>query len=154
MEKEKLFIGVVGSRRRNSLTDQKQVGCLIEQIQKENPDKDVVIVSGAKKGADAHAEFYANLFNLTKKIFPVVGKFASKWEFRVAAFARNRDVAQQSTGGIFCWIHSSRTGGTENTIQHAMELKIPIYLVTDDGKVYLSPSQEIPKCEPVRHLQT
>lgn len=133
---------------------------LVEQLGDENREKKIFIVSGGcSKGADRFAEDAVKILgdpDVQMLIFPAVlpGESApkSRWEFAQRAYARNRLVAQNSKGGIFCLTHQDRTGGTENTILHALELKIPTFLVLEDGRVYLTEDGKLPTCPPVREL--
>jgi hypothetical protein len=115
---------------------------------------DLVIVSGGcPQGADAFAEEAARLMQVKTDITPVDKKgITSKWDFTKRAFARNRVVAERSRNGLFCLVAEDRTGGTENTILHALELKIPVFLVNNSGEVFLSQDGRIPTCEPAVRL--
>lgn len=132
-----LRVGIVGSRRRNSLKDRRIVFNLIDRLMKENPDREITIVSGGcKKGADAFAKEAALKIwpdRLKYKEHPVPEKeYAHKGEWVVAAFGRNRDIAVDSDV-VYALCSSDRTGGTENTVGHCEDLKRRTFLVDDDG---------------------
>ena len=113
-----------------------------------------IVSGGCPQGADAFAEDAARLFEppLDMVVFPIDKKgTTTKWEFTQKAFERNRLVAEKCSE-LFALISEDRTGGTENTIKHALELKKPVYLVFPDGSVYLSMDGTKPTCEPVVRL--
>ena len=137
---EELRVGIVGSRRRNSLYDRSIVFGLIETLVQQNPHRRLVIVSGAcPKGADSFAAESARSHGLGLVEYPVPPvKYGSKWEFRQAAFSRNRLIAEDSHVG-FALVSEDRTGGTENTIAHYVVMEKNVFIVERDGNVrYLS----------------
>jgi hypothetical protein len=149
-------IGIVGSRRRNTLHDRKIVFKLVEWLLSGELEcgRPLQLVSGGcPKGADAFAEEAAKIFaGVEIEVVPVDKEgVSSRWEFRTRAFARNRVIAEKSRI-LFALVHPDRKGGTENTIEHALELKVPVYLVHADGTVYLSQDGDYPKCAPVVSL--
>jgi hypothetical protein len=150
--------GVVGSRRRNTLHDRKIVFRLIAWLYGQHRGATgFTIVSGdCPQGADAFAKEFCKLGfepGLDYFGFPIDKTgVSSKWEFTKRAYARNRLVAEKSWSGIFCLVSEDRTGGTENTIQHALDLQVPVYLVTNSGEVFLSQDGSLPKCDPVVRL--
>jgi predicted Rossmann fold nucleotide-binding protein DprA/Smf involved in DNA uptake len=130
---KELRIGIVGSRRRNTLRDRELVYEIIKSAVRNNPDKKIVVVSGAcRKGADNFAAEACKVLGVEIKEYPVEGEFKTKWEFAKAAFARNRLIAQDSQMG-FALCHDDRTGGTEDTVKHYQEFKKPVFLVRADG---------------------
>lgn len=132
-------IGIVGSRRRNSLYDQRIVQDIIRKFH-EKFGQDLTIVSGhCRKGADRFAEDYADLLEIEKLIFPVPldPPIKNKWDFRERAFARNRLIAEGSDV-LFALVSSDRTGGTESTVTHAKELNRICYLVDEEGGLSLA----------------
>lgn len=143
--------GIVGSRRRNTLQDRQIVFNLVELLLGKHGTDLVIVSGGCPKGADAFAEDAAQLSKIKTRIFPVDRTgVETKWDFRQKAFARNRLVAEASRNGLFCLTAEDRTGGTENTIQHALEFQVPVFLVTNSGAVFLSLADgSLPKCEPV-----
>lgn len=153
-----IAVGIVGSRRRNSLHDRKIVFRLIAWLygQHRGASGFTIVSGGCEQGADKFAKDFATKFftpRLDYVEFPIDKKgVTSKWEFTKRAFGRNRLVAEKSWSGLYCLVSPDRTGGTENTIKHALELKTPVFLVTETGEVYLSTDGELPKCEPVVRL--
>ena len=144
------FIGIVGSRRRATLTDRKIVFRLVEWLAGRGPF--TIVSGGCPDGADAFAEEAAGIFGLEKLIHNIDRTGAdSRWEFTKRAYARNRKIVE-SSDEIYCLVHPDRKGGTENTIQHARDLRKRIFLVESDGSVYLSPDGETKPCEPVVRL--
>ena len=131
---QKIRIGIVGSRRRNTLRDRKIVFDIVGTAL--GAYDEVVVVSGGAKGPDTFAEEAANFYG-TEKIIHRVPPSESRWDFRKKAFARNRDIVIDSDK-VFALVHPDRKGGTENTIEHAKELGKPVFLVDQDGRVYLS----------------
>jgi len=149
-----IHIGIVGSRRRTSLQDRQMVLRLVEWLGNRFAGRRrIVIVSGGcPEGADHFAEFAAELFGIERDIYPIDKEgIVTKWEFTQRAFARNKIVAEKSDS-IFCLVHSSRTGGTENTIMHALKHGTKVFLVNDSGEVYLSLDGNFPVCDAVANL--
>lgn len=133
-----LRIGIVGSRRRHTLSDRKIVFEIVEKAISKNPDKEIILVSGAcHKGADAFAAEAARVYNVKIVEYPVPKvQYKHRGEFAKAAYARNRLIAENSDMG-FALVSPDRTGGTENTIRHYVDLKKKVYLVDQDGSAYL-----------------
>ena len=128
---EELRIGIVGSRRRNTLADRQIVYDIVEKAIKRFPDREIVVVSGGCwKGADKFAEDAAKFFGVRTLIFPVPKDppIKHRGEFRERAFARNREIAAHSNI-VFALVHPDRTGGTENTVEHCKDLKVKCELV-------------------------
>ena len=125
-------IAIVGSRRRCSLFDRE----LVTNIVMNARDRGDTIVSGAcRSGADSFAKQICDLYKLTIKEFPVPEKnYKSKWEFREAAFARNKQIAEYCDV-CFALVTQDRSGGTENTIDHCHELGKRVFLVLEDGSI-------------------
>ncbi len=146
MGKSELRIGIVGSRRRNTYSDRKIVCDIIVNLVAHNPNRKIVIVSGAcPKGADKFAADAARLLNVELKEYPVPRDvtYPNKWAFAQAAFARNRLIAEDSFVG-YALVSADRTGGTENTVGHYLDLMKPIFLVNDVGGIYLPSGEEVP----------
>jgi hypothetical protein len=149
-----IYIGVVGSRRRASILDRKMVLRLVEWLKDRYSSRSrlVLVSGGCPVGADEFTRFAAELFDVEMEIFPIDDKgVKNKWEFTQKAFARNRVIAERSEI-LFCFVHSSRTGGTENTIKHALELKKKVFLVSETGEVYLSLDGTFPTCASAANL--
>jgi predicted Rossmann fold nucleotide-binding protein DprA/Smf involved in DNA uptake len=127
-------IGIVGSRRRNTISDRKFVFEIVRAAMQRH--ERVTVVSGGAKGPDTFAEQAADAHGL-EKIIHRVPAAESRWDFRQKAYARNRDIVIDSDT-VFALVHPDRKGGTENTIEHAVELGKKVFLVDRDGRVYLS----------------
>lgn len=138
MQDGQLRVGIVGSRRRNTIKDMRIVYRLVEKLIRHNPDKKIVIVSGGcPKGADKFAEEAADIYKLDKDIYPVPeGEYAHKGEWVAAAFARNREIPLHSDV-VYALCHEDRKGGTENTIEHCRDLEKETYLVDENGNCLL-----------------
>lgn len=139
----KFYIGIVGSRRRNTEADRRIVYDLVRTSIKEG--QELVVVSGAcKKGADNFAKQAVDFFR--KEIgeeyvklveFPVrTWDGQTRGEYREQAHYRNRLIAENSEIG-YALVHDDREGGTENTVLHYREMKKPVYLVDGEGRLYL-----------------
>lgn len=136
--KPEFRVGIVGSRRRATLIDRRIVFDIIHMLVATNPDMQIVLVSGAcPKGADSFAAEHAKIFGTQIKEFPVPKKkYAHKGEWVAEAFARNRLIVENSDV-IFALRAADKTGGTENTIKHAQELKKKTYEVDENGNLLL-----------------
>lgn len=155
-------VGIVGSRRRNTLHDRTLVFRILSKLH-EKYEELWVISGGATQGADAFAKEWVLKMPhgpLVRYIeFPAT-KDDLPWEteprkaygiFTQRAYARNRMIAKRSVE-LYALVAEDRRGGTENTIQHAIELGTPVFLVTGTGYVYLSLDGKIPPCEPASFL--
>jgi len=102
------FIGIVGSRKRNTDADYKIVEQEFFKIYEQG---DTIVSGGCPSGADHFAELIAKKYGITIKIFP------PEWEKygKIAGFLRNTDIAKTSEVLIAC-IATDRKGGTEDTI--------------------------------------
>jgi hypothetical protein len=132
-------IGIVGSRRRNTLTDRNIVLDIARQAMAAFPEKNIVIVSGGAVGPDTFAKEAAELYGLGYSHHPIPRDppITSRWEFVQRAFGRNKDIVVDSDI-IFALVNPDRKGGTENTVEHAQVLKKTFFLVDEQGRVYLS----------------
>lgn len=138
--KEKIRLGIVGSRRRNSWIDK----CLIRQrILELKPIQ--IISGGCSKGADRFAEELAAELNIPIKIVKPkeVAKDASYHERVKAFYDRNLIIAMLSHR-LIALVAPDRKGGTENTIQHFKDHKrendLEIIDSTITRKIYGYPS--------------
>ena len=131
-------IGIVGSRRSNSYFDNSVVMSIVKKAIDRYGSQNITVVSGGcPKGADFFAEKAADALGLQKLIFPVERKdFPDKYSFVREAFARNLKIAENSDI-VFALVHSDRTGGTENTVSHCLNIVTPVILVDDDGRLYI-----------------
>lgn len=114
-------IGIVGSRRRCSFVDMKNVFSLVKDL-RERFGSDLVLVSGGcPKCADEYARDAARSLGVPIREFHVdLNGVKSKHEFTKRAFSRNRSIAELSDQ-LYALVHYSRTGGTENTISQFHE---------------------------------
>lgn len=103
--------GIVGSRRRNNLTDRRIVIQLVEWLL--TTRQHVSIASGGcPQGADAFAEEAARVLQpqVDIKIFDIDKTGVStKWDFTKRAYERNRLIAQHSTE-LFALVAPDRAG--------------------------------------------
>lgn len=116
-------VGIVGSRRRATLADFKIVCDVINKEIQEHGE--IVIVSGGcPRGADSFAEQIADALHLRKDIRRVQTHppASTRWEFTQRAYARNREIAEISDI-VYALVSHDRTGGTENTISHCLDLE-------------------------------
>jgi predicted Rossmann fold nucleotide-binding protein DprA/Smf involved in DNA uptake len=134
-----LRIGIVGSRRRNTLKDRQIVIDIVRSATVAFPDKHIVIVSGGAEGPDSFAKEAAALYGLEYKDHPIPRDppITSKQDFVFRAFSRNKDIVVDSSL-LFALVHPNRKGGTENTVTHAVDLKKKFFLVDQEGRCYLS----------------
>lgn len=102
------FIGIIGSRRRNSHNDYCKVKAAFDKIY---TDGDWIVSGGCPKGGDAFAEKIARDRGIPIIIFPAAWKKHGK----AAGFIRNADIAHHSDCIIACCAYD-RKGGTEDTI--------------------------------------
>ena len=102
------YIGIIGSRRRNSPNDYQLVKNAFMSIYKKG---DHIISGGCPKGGDKFAEELAELFEVSIIIYK------AKWHLgKHAGFLRNTDIAKRSDILIAC-VAKDRKGGTEDTIK-------------------------------------
>lgn len=134
---------IVGSRRRNTLKDRKQVYQLVELLSQEHEGL-CLVSGGAKKGADAFCDEASRVYgaDMDTKL-PDIREASEYFEVVQAMHARNRKIAE-SCDAMFAWVSVDRKGGTENAIKHAKELGKPVYLIDGSGRCYLS--EEGPEC--------
>jgi predicted Rossmann fold nucleotide-binding protein DprA/Smf involved in DNA uptake len=115
-----LFIGVVGSRRRDSENDKLLV---LEKVKSFSELSEVILVSGGcKKGADRFAEEIAEELGLKIILFlPELSNCKHRWEFTNEYFKRNKLISEKSDVLIAC-VSADRKGGTEHTIKEYQKL--------------------------------
>lgn len=111
-EKNQIYIGIVGTRSRDSYKDFNLLQKKWELFYNANKAKDIVIVSGlCSKGGDKFALFlYRNY--ATKKLW-----FPAQWDLygTKAGIIRNTDIALVSEI-LIAMVKPDRKGGTEDTI--------------------------------------
>lgn len=127
-------IGIVGSRRRNSVEDFNLVNDkFCEIILYLGNDENVSIISGGcPSGGDAFAEKIASHYKLPIIIhYPDKSKLKShsRWEYTKINYERNTIIAKESDILIAC-VAVDRKGGTEDTIKKFLKFgKTELYLV-------------------------
>lgn len=136
-----MYVGIVGSRRRCSLSDSLLVRQILEHCVQKFKGQEIVVVSGGcPRGADRFAEEHALSLGLSTLIHPIWTKgetpYGGRGEFTRRAHARNALIARDSDI-VFALVHSDRKGGTENTVGHALRLGKTVFVVDDRGLFYL-----------------
>jgi hypothetical protein len=129
------------------MKDRYQVFGLVDKLHKESGGL-VLVSGGCPKGADAFAEEAAKAY-----VVPIaIHKPNLSEGHRFPAepyFKRNRKIVEDSDV-LYAWVSKDRTGGTENTISHALDLNKDIFIVEENGAVYLFSSAI--SCGPVMQL--
>lgn len=127
-------IGIVGSRRRSTYRDHDIVRDIIRTaVEKHGNDGVIVVSGGCPTGADEFARISSEVLDTWYVEFrPKVEPYCQRWEFTVAAFARNRTIAE-NCDVLFALVASDRKGGTENTISHAKKCGVTYYVVDSKG---------------------
>lgn len=102
-------IGIIGSRRRNSVQDAIDIVGAFNRIYE---DGDHIVSGGCPQGGDAVAERIAK-----KSQVPIKIHYA-QWDKlgKRAGFARNGDIARDADV-LIAAVAEDRTGGTEDTIR-------------------------------------
>ena len=115
------WIGIIGSRRRDSKSDFLKVETAFVSVYKEG---DRIVSGGCSRGGDRFAEEIAFIRKVPIKIYP------AEWsKYGVAAgFIRNSDIAKRSDVLIAC-VAEDRKGGTEDTIKKFLKTKTKLILV-------------------------
>lgn len=108
-------IGIVGSRRRNSIEDRAK--CL-EALQTIYKYGDTIVSGGCSTGADRFAEDMAK-----ENEIPIMIWYAS-WtrKGRSAGFLRNTNIAEDCDV-LITLCAPDRTGGTEDTVKKVLKLE-------------------------------
>ena len=117
-------IGIIGSRRRNSEADYKQVEEKFLEIY-ENGDS--LVSGGCWSGADKWCEIIAKKFQVPIKIY------YAQWDKlgKGAGFARNTYIVRDADI-LLCQVASDRKGGTEDSVRKAEKLGKKIIFLTDE----------------------
>lgn len=122
-------IGGVGSR------DYKDTS-IVQRFVDALPNRGVVLVSGGARGVDAAfagtAERGKWRGKETEVYKPVVQPGCSKFEYALAAFARNKTIVKRSDVVVAFWDYKS--GGTANSLAWAATLGKPAYVVGPHGE--------------------
>ena len=101
------WIGIVGSRRRNTFNDKHAVEHAFWKIYDYG---DRIVSGGCPRGADAFAEKIAKDNGI-----PILLFYPDWSKGRWAGFARNTEIAKQADMLIAC-VADDRKGGTEDTV--------------------------------------
>jgi len=108
------IIGIIGTRRRDSLDDLLAVKTAFLKIYKEG---DEIVSGGCPQGGDRFAEFLAKTQQVAIKIYYAEwGRYGKS-----AGFQRNSLIAADADVLIAC-VAPNRTGGTEDTIEKFKKL--------------------------------
>jgi len=108
-----MVVGIIGSRRRNTLSDKKLIEEeLIKLINEYGRDNIKICSGGCSKGGDRFAEILASEYKIPILIH------RAKWgeQGRIAGFIRNSYIAKDSDI-LIAVVSNDRTGGTEDTIK-------------------------------------
>ena len=107
-----MFLGVVGSRRRDTEKDKAAVKEAILRF-----DKPTLVSGGCVRGADRFAEELAAELGLEIVLYyPDMTGVHGRADYAKACYDRNKLIARKSDILIAC-VASDRKGGTENTIE-------------------------------------
>ena len=124
---KRFFVGIVGSRRRDSTADLIQIaiafGIVLTRYKLIEEQRQIVIVSGGcPQGGDRFAELIANTEQHAILLHrPDKTAFAGEQNPRLRAtkqnYARNSLIARDSRDVLIACVANDRKGGTEDTIQ-------------------------------------
>lgn len=111
------FVGIVGSRRRNSNGDYSQLVNCLEANELLNPEEVMFISGGCSEGADNFAEEIAKKNGIPILIFyPDYNRNG-----RSAPILRNTLISAHCEV-LIAMVHPDRKGGTEDTLKKAVRL--------------------------------
>jgi len=122
-------IGIIGTRRRNIITDFNKVKEAFLEIYE---DGDWIDSGACSKGGDAFAEKIAKDFGVPILLFPA--RWSHEWNYeigkfeklshvdRTAGFGRNITIAGHCDV-LIAVVSEDRTGGTEDTIKKFDKMK-------------------------------
>jgi len=112
-----MILGIVGSRKRNSLADKR----LIEsEIRRLNPSE--LVSGGCSLGADRFAEELSHEMSIPIKVFrPKLGPKMTYVQAVKAYYERNGRIAEYCDV-LVAAVSPERRGGTEDTIRKAKKL--------------------------------
>jgi len=113
-------IGIVGSRRRDSMED---YSLCEKEFLKHYEKGDKLVSGGCPQGGDRFAEVIAMLHDID-----IIIHYA-KWDLgKHAGFLRNTDIARDADV-LIAVVAKDRTGGTEDTIKKAEKMGKKIILI-------------------------
>lgn len=125
----KVYIGIVGSRRRNSLNDMNKIYNLVSRLKYKYGSSLVIVSGGCKKGADMFAKKACIKYKVEyEEYLPQIKKGMNYLQLVDRYHARNFFIADKSDY-LFAMVHMDRKGGTENTINHAESLNKPVTII-------------------------
>lgn len=129
-------LGIVGSRRRSTLSDMRAVMDIVDAAScyaLSNGSRLVVVSGACSCGADAFAANAARLHGIELVEFPIdrSSEISSRQEFVRRAFSRNSLIASGSDA-LVALASDDRTGGTEDTVRKALSLGRPVCLLMSD----------------------
>ena len=136
-------IGIVGSRRRISFFDRRLILDLVRDMKSMHGEGLTIISGGCHKGADNFAEQAAEIYGVPMVIHRPEGNPKNNWEFRFAAYARNKKIAQDSDV-LYALVSSERRGGTENTIRYMKNMGKDVWVECGGGTFYLEHEAQRP----------
>jgi hypothetical protein len=118
-------IGIIGSRRRDSEQDLRQ---LLQTFLKHYVEGDHIVSGGCYKGGDRFAEVMAKTLQIPIKIY------YAQWTKlgKCAGFKRNTNIAEDSDI-LISLVAEDRTGGAEDTITKALDMKKKVVIIKCDG---------------------
>lgn len=124
VQRKPKVIGIVGSRRRASVEDQR---LLIEKFHEFYREGDTLVSGGCPTGGDRFAEDIARYWGLTITIhYPDWNNRRKQIQTdglarKIAGFVRNTRIAEDCDV-LLALVAEDRTGGTEDTVKKAVKL--------------------------------
>jgi len=123
-------LAIVGSRRRNSKTDEEIVQGIVLVAYAYWPEL-VVVSGGCKKGADAFAKKICDSLDIPIiEHLPDLQPNDTYLEAVQRYYKRNYKIAE-GCDALVALVADDRKGGTENTIKYARKLNRPVFIVSD-----------------------
>lgn len=123
MDESVVYIGIVGSRRRNSIADKELIFDLISELKEKYGDRLTIVSGGCKKGADRFCKNACRKLKIDyEEYLPDLIKGMTYFEAVKRYHARNYRIAKRINDTLFAMVSRDRKGGTENTIKHASAL--------------------------------
>jgi len=139
-----VYVGIIGSRRRNTLSDLSLVTAMFERVHV--PHMTVIVSGGCPTGGDAFAEYIADQWAIPKFRYrsrwpidgipaecshmmihlPDKGTFLEtpeRWRAAKQNYERNTLIAQDSYDFLIACVAIDRTGGTEDTIKKWLKFR-------------------------------